>query len=57
MSLLSHYQQKTIKNYQNLLEDQCIGMNIKPKVRITIGKMSIDIFLNPNLEELADCLL
>ena len=35
LSLLSLYQQKTIKNYQNFLakdlKDQCIGMNIKLK--------------------------
>ena len=38
MLLLSLYQPKTTKNYQNLLakdlKDQCIGMNIKQKVRI-----------------------
>ena len=37
MSLLSLYQQKTIKNCQNFLgkglKDQCVGMNIKQKVR------------------------
>ena len=35
MFLLSHYQQKLIKNYQNFLVNnlkyQCIGMNIKQK--------------------------
>ena len=40
MSWLSHYQQKTIKNYQNFSEedskDQFIKMNIKQKVRIKI---------------------
>ena len=38
MLLLSLYQPKTTKIYQNLLakdlKDQCIGMNIKQKVRI-----------------------
>ena len=48
MSLSSLHQQKTIKNYQNFLTksftDQCIGVNIKQKVRIKIRQMSIDIF-------------
>ena len=44
--------QKTIKNYQNSLakdlKDQCIGMNIKQKVKITLQQMNIDIFLKSN---------
>ena len=35
------YQQKTIKNYQNFLKLQFIRMNIKQKLRIKIGEMSI----------------
>ena len=50
MSLLSLYQQKKIKNYENSLandlENQCIGMNIEQKVRIKIQQMSIDISSN-----------
>lgn len=42
------YQQRTIKNYQNYLakdlKDQCIGMNMKQRVRIKILQMNIDIF-------------
>ena len=41
MSPQSHYQQKINKNYQNFLvkglKDQCIGMNIKRKVRQKIN--------------------
>ena len=48
MLLSSIYQQKTIKNYLNFLakdlKDQCIGMNIKQRVRIKIWQMNIDIF-------------
>ena len=48
--LYSHYQKKTIKNYQNFLandlKDQCIGINIKQKVRGKILQMSTDIFSN-----------
>ena len=55
MPLLSPYQQKTIKNYENFLaknlKDQCIRMNIKQKVRIKIQQASIDIFLNEALQE------
>ena len=58
--LMSHYQQKTIKNYQNVLvkelKDHFIGMNIKQKVRIKIQEMNTDIFSNQILQELADCL-
>ena len=40
MLLLALYQQKTIKNYQNILakdlKDRCIRMNIKQKGRIKI---------------------
>ena len=50
MSLLSLYQQRTIKNYQNFLEndlkDRCLGINTKQKVRIKIRQMNIDIFSN-----------
>ena len=50
MSLLSLYQQKTIKNYQNYLakhlKDRFIGMNIKQKLRIKTQLTSIDIFSN-----------
>ena len=53
MPLLSRYQQKTIKNYQNFLakdlKDQCIGIKIKQKVRIKTPQTSIDIFLNQTL--------
>ena len=59
MSPWSLYQQKTIKNYQNLLardlKHRCIGMNIKQKVRIKLRQMSIDIFSNQTLQELTDC--
>ena len=58
MSLQSVYQQKTIKNYQNFivkdLKDQFIGMNIRPKVRIKIRQVNIDIFSNQILFELID---
>ena len=41
---------KTIKNCRNFsakdLKEQCIGMNIKQKVRIKIQQMNIDIFPN-----------
>ena len=44
---------KDNKNYQKVLaeglKDQCIGMNIKQKVRIKMQQMSIYIFLNPTL--------
>ena len=53
MSLLSLYQQKTIKNCQNFLvkffKDQCIKINVKQKVRITTRQTSIDIFSNQTL--------
>ena len=56
MSLLSLYQQKTIKNCQNFLvkffKDQCIKINVKQKVRITTRQTSIDIFSNQTLQEL-----
>ena len=58
LSLL--YQQKTIKNYKNLLakdlKDLYIGMNKKQKVKIKIWQISIDIFLNQTLWGLIDCL-
>ena len=53
--LLSLYQQKTIRNYQKLVSKgfershQCIGMNVKQKVRIKIQQMNIDMFLNQTL--------
>ena len=54
--LSSLYQKNTIQNYQNFsvkdLKDQLIGMNIKQKVRINIGKTNIDAFLNQILLEL-----
>ena len=60
MFLSSFYQQKTTRNYQNFiakdLKDQCIGMIIKQKVRITIGQKNIDIFWNQTLKELTACL-
>ena len=41
------------KNYQNFLakdlKDQCVGVNIKQKVRIKIQQMSTYIFLNQTL--------
>ena len=40
----------------NGLIDQCIGMNIKQKVRIKIRGISIDIFSNQTLQEITDCL-
>ena len=50
MFLLSYYQQTTTKNYLTFLakdlKDQCIGLNIKQKVRIKIQQTIIDIFLN-----------
>ena len=53
MYLLLLYQQKTIKSYQNFLakdlKDQCIGMNIKQKVRIKIQQTIIEMFLNQTL--------
>ena len=51
LSLLN--QQETTKNYPNFLarnlKHQCIGMNIKQKVRIKIRSNSIDIFWNKTL--------
>ena len=53
MSLLPLYQQKTIGNYENFLakdlKDQCIGMNIKQKIRIKTQQTTIDIFGIQNL--------
>ena len=58
---MSLYQQKLTKNYQmflaKYLKDQFIGMNIKQKVRIIIREISIDIFTNQTLQDLADYLL
>ena len=64
MYLSSFYQQKTIKNFQNVLtkdlKDVDIGMNIKQKLEKKKKKkkrqMCIDIFLNQNFCELTDCL-
>ena len=60
VSLQSLYQENTIKNDQNALEkdlkDQCIGMNIKQKVRMKMQQISIDIFWNQTSQELTDCL-
>ena len=60
MSLSSHYPQKIIKNYQNHLakdlKDQCIGMNIKQKVRIKLRQTSIDISWIQTLHEITDFL-
>ena len=39
------------------LKDQCNGMNIKQKVRIIIREISIAIFTNQTLQDLADYLL
>ena len=47
MFLSSLYRQKAIKNcLAKELEDQCVGMNIKQKMRIKIRQTSIDVFLN-----------
>ena len=50
MRLSSLYQQKTIKNYQNLLAKDLkywfIGMNIKQKVRAKIQQTITDLLLN-----------
>ena len=60
MFLQSLYQQNIIKNYENFLakdlKDQCIGMNIKQKVRIKIQQMNIYIFPNQTLVGLTECL-
>ena len=62
MYLSPFYQQKTIKNFQNVLtkdlKDIDFGMNIKQKSeKKKIRQMSIDIFLNQNFCESTDCLL
>ena len=48
MSLLTLYQPKAIKNYQNFLakdlKNQFIGIDIKQKVRKKIIQMSIDVY-------------
>ena len=53
MFMLSLYQQRTTKNYQNFLvkdlKDQCIGMNIEQEVRIKMQQIIIDIFFNQTL--------
>ena len=60
MSLLSLYQYRTIKNYQNFiaknLKHQYIGLNIKQKMRMKIQQTSTDISLNQTLWGLTDCL-
>ena len=47
MPLLSLYQQKTIKNYQNFIENdfknKLAEMNIKQKVKIKIQHMNIEV--------------
>ena len=47
------YQEKTTKTYQNFLakdlKDQCIGLNIKQKMRIKTQQMNIDVFSNQSL--------
>ena len=61
MFLLSLYQKKTIKNYQNFLakdlKDQFIGMNLKQKGSRKIRPINIDTFWNQILLELIDYLL
>ena len=51
--LLSLYEQKAIKNYENFLvkdlKDLYIGINIKQNLRMKIQQMSIDIFRNQTL--------
>ena len=51
--LLSLYQQKAIKNYENFLvkdlKDLYIGINIKQNLRMKIQQMSIDISRNQTL--------
>ena len=51
--LLSLYQQKAIKNYENFLvkdlKDLYTGINIKQNLRMKIQQMSIDIFRNQTL--------
>ena len=43
----------TARNYENVLvkdlKDQCIGIDIKQKVKIEIGQTSIDISSNHTL--------
>ena len=57
----SLYQPKIIKNYQKFLakglNDWCIGLNIKQKVRVKVQQTSTEILLNQILSELIDCLL
>ena len=54
MPLQSPYPQKTTKNYQKFLaqglKDQCIGINMKQKVRIRIQQIHIHI-LNQNFQK------
>ena len=53
ISVLSLYQQKIIKNWQNFLpkdlKDQCIETSLKQKGRVKIRQTSIDIFSNQTL--------
>ena len=48
------YQEKTTKTYQNFLvkdlKDQCIGINIKQRMRIKTQQMNIDVFSNQSLQ-------
>ena len=56
VTLSAKNNQKLSKRLYKGIKNQCIGINIKQKVRIKILQMSIDIFLNQNLWELNDCL-
>ena len=38
------------------MKNHLIGMNIKQNMKIEMQQMSIDIFSNQTLQELADCL-
>ena len=49
ITLLAKNNQKLSKLLTKGLKNQCIRMNIKPKVRIKIQQTSIDIFLNQTL--------
>ena len=44
VTLLAKENKKNCQNYQKGLKDQCIGMNIKQKGRVTIQQMRIYIF-------------
>ena len=59
-SLLSLYQQKTIKNYENFLaknlKDQWIRLYMEKKARIKIRQINTDTLLDQTLHELTVCL-